>query len=848
VGGVHYNLINLVMKIKDILSCLVVVILFQGVTMAQDTLLISPAKIDSLHQLIVNRKNNDEEKVRLLNEYARLCFFNQEFKLGLVSAREALEISKKLDYRGGEIMFNMTLSAFQGSGVLYSFYLQRARNLDLKANNQFSEFTAELNIPIGYPSDNDEFLLRKLTPLLQYFEDLDDKEIQLTLMSPIISSYYRLGRTDEVKINIRKFAELSQDLKLFYPSFVAYSNLKMLFDSEGNTEEAKKIEQEIINLLSMSKDNNETALLNFIQGNNYTNMGQYAISIDYYLKSIDAYESVGDLNMLLEIYNPLGYAYETLEMQDKALEVYEKLISLTKELNINTRLYTVYTRPVFPLYELKRYDEARNYMALALQGTTGQVRTLLEAKSNSLEGQISLDQGAYAEAISYLQKTYETYSKIVSNNEARYTISFTLLYLTESYYKMGDFKNALKNALECLERENQLNNNRTIIKNKISFLISEIYIEMRQPEKAFDYIKMYQEIIKESNKAENANRVAEAQIRSIINKSEKQIDLLEKEKLQKIQESKIQRVWIFSISIGLISLLILAFILFRNNKLKQKANALLQEQKEKIQSTLEKLKSTQAQLIQSEKMASLGELTAGIAHEIQNPLNFVNNFSELNKELVLEASEELGKGDFEEAKAILKDIGENSEKINHHGKRADTIVKGMLAHSRTSTGEKIPTDINALADEYLRLSYHGLRAKDKSFSADYKTDFDPNLPKVSVVPQDIGRVLLNLINNAFQAINNDELRMMNDEFKPLVTVATKNLGDKIEISVKDNGPGIPDAIKDKIFQPFFTTKPTGQGTGLGLSLSYDIVKAHGGELEIETAMNKGTKFSIKLNT
>jgi signal transduction histidine kinase len=252
-----------------------------------------------------------------------------------------------------------------------------------------------------------------------------------------------------------------------------------------------------------------------------------------------------------------------------------------------------------------------------------------------------------------------------------------------------------------------------------------------------------------------------------------------------------------------------------------------------LNNSLNNLKSTQAQLIQSEKMASLGELTAGIAHEIQNPLNFVNNFSEVSSELLDEMNDELDKGDIEEAKVISKDIKQNLEKINHHGKRADAIVKGMLEHSRSSTGEKVPTDINVLADEYLRLSYHGLRAMDKNFNADYKTDFDPNLPKVNVVPQDIGRVLLNIINNAFQAIKNDELspdsyRDKNDEFKPLVTVSTKNLGDKIEISVRDNGPGIPDQIKEKIFQPFFTTKPTGQGTGLGLSLSYDIVKAHGG--------------------
>lgn len=285
-----------------------------------------------------------------------------------------------------------------------------------------------------------------------------------------------------------------------------------------------------------------------------------------------------------------------------------------------------------------------------------------------------------------------------------------------------------------------------------------------------------------------------------------------------------------------------------------------------LNSALDTLQETQAQLIQSEKMASLGELTAGIAHEIQNPLNFVNNFAEVSVELVEEIRESRSKSQAPRQSSgteittedhledeILGDIKQNLEKIRHHGKRADAIVKGMLEHSRKSTGEKVPTDINTLADEYLRLAYHGMRAKDKSFNADFQTDFDPNLPKVKVVPQDIGRVLLNVINNAFQAVVEKDLPgFLGDDkenlagLRPLVTVSTKSYGDKIEILIIDNGPGIPEAIKDKIFQPFFTTKPTGQGTGLGLSLSYDIVKAHGGEIAVESSPGNGTQFIISI--
>ncbi|HRH50743.1 MAG TPA: ATP-binding protein [Panacibacter sp.] len=257
------------------------------------------------------------------------------------------------------------------------------------------------------------------------------------------------------------------------------------------------------------------------------------------------------------------------------------------------------------------------------------------------------------------------------------------------------------------------------------------------------------------------------------------------------------------------------------------------------------LKSTQAQLIQSEKMASLGELTAGIAHEIQNPLNFVNNFSEVSNELIAEMNEELNKGDIEEAKAIASDIQQNLEKINHHGKRAEAIVKGMLQHSRTSSGQKELTDINALADEYLRLSYHGLRAKDKSFNALLKTDFDQTLEKINIIPQDTGRVLLNLYNNAFYTVA-EKSKQQPESYEPTVSVNTSRSGDRIEIKVSDNGNGISQKIVDKIFQPFFTTKPTGQGTGLGLSLSYDIIKAHGGELKVETKEGEGTIFIIQL--
>lgn len=284
------------------------------------------------------------------------------------------------------------------------------------------------------------------------------------------------------------------------------------------------------------------------------------------------------------------------------------------------------------------------------------------------------------------------------------------------------------------------------------------------------------------------------------------------------------------------------FLAKQNERLEQQVTIRTNE----LQESIKHLKEAQQSLIQAEKLASLGELTAGIAHEIQNPLNFVNNFSELSNELIDEMRQELKNGNMQEVEEIANSVKQNLEKINHHGKRADAIVKGMLMHSRRSTATKEPTDINALCDEFLRLSYHGLRAKDKSFNANFETHLDPTIGKIKIVPQDIGRVVLNLVNNAFYAVN-DKMQLKLNGYQPLVSITTLRKDKHIEIHVSDNGNGVPQSIIDKIFQPFFTTKPTGQGTGLGLSLSYDIVtKGHSGELKMNTNVNTGTTFIIIL--
>ena len=323
------------------------------------------------------------------------------------------------------------------------------------------------------------------------------------------------------------------------------------------------------------------------------------------------------------------------------------------------------------------------------------------------------------------------------------------------------------------------------------------------------------------------------------------LEELEKEKAERTKS--IQLIFLGAFLLAAIAVFTSTFIAYKREK---KSKKMVNAQKAELETTLQELKSAQSQLIQSEKMASLGELTAGIAHEIQNPLNFVNNFSDINKELLEELKEAADKGNIEDIKAIANDVITNEEKINHHGKRADAIVKGMLQHSRSSNGQKEPTNINALCDEYLRLAYHGLRAKDKSFNATLKTDFDKTIGNINIIPQDIGRVILNLITNAFYVVD-EKKKQTGGSYEPTVEVTTRKQtppsgGWGVLISVKDNGNGIPQKVLDKIFQPFFTTKPTGQGTGLGLSLSYDIIKAHGGQLKVATKEGEFAEFVITL--
>jgi len=442
-----------------------------------------------------------------------------------------------------------------------------------------------------------------------------------------------------------------------------------------------------------------------------------------------------------------------------------------------------------------------------------------------LEANIAVKRKDLPLAIKYYRESNEV---AIGQSEFREAAT-TCNGMAVAFKKMGENDSAIFYAKQGLKLGQMLSYRNRIL--AASTLLAELYAE-KDPKEA---VKYYQIASAATDSLYGVRKVLKLQSSTM----KEQGRMAEQEAARIAYQNKVKQ---WGLVGGVAVFLFIALILYRNNRQKQKTNKVLE-------TTLANLRTTQSQLIQAEKMASLGELTAGIAHEIQNPLNFVNNFSEVNKELIEEVKSEKIKDKSERndelEMELLGDIEKNLEKISHHGKRADAIVKGMLQHSRISSGQKEPTDINALCDEYLRLAYHGLKAKDKSFNATIEAEFDNSITKINVNPQDIGRGMLNLINNAFYAVN-EKAKQNISGYEPTVTVSTTKQNGKVEIRVEDNGNGIPQRMLDKIFQPFFTTKPTGQGTGLGLSMSYDIVKAHGGEIKVETKERDYTRFIITL--
>ena len=573
----------------------------------------------------------------------------------------------------------------------------------------------------------------------------------------------------------------------------------------------------------------------------HLNQGNYAEALSKFYESLKAGEAIGNDELTGASLNNIAIVQFYQGKYNEAESAYLQRLQIAQKTSDTSSMSVAYNGIGEVYLQQKEPSKALNNLIIAYN---------LAAKINDREmvltTTLSLAEAYYA--MDNLQKSDSLfkYALRLSNESDHGTfICNALIGLAKTHLKQNLLKEALANGLDALQRAEKIG--QLQLMRDASETVSSVYEALNDGNNALKYYRIYKTYSDSMNSQASQRAVAIEKASYEFSKKE-----------TAFERKTLKQQWIItSAFVGLLLLAVILWVIIRSRnrlgityKELQHKNHVIESQRIKAEATLLELKSAQAQLIQSEKMASLGELTAGIAHEIQNPLNFVNNFSEVSNELIEELKGEklkaISERDEEFEDGLLKDIKQNLEKINHHGRRADAIVKGMLQHSRQTKGVKEPTDINALCDEYLRLSYHGLRAKDKSFNADFKTDFDESIGKINIVPQDMGRVLLNLFNNAFYAVN-EKKKLMANGYQPMAEVKSRRINDKIEITVTDNGSGIPQNIIDKIFQPFFTTKPTGQGTGLGLSLAYDIItKEHNGTIKVESKESEGSKFIITL--
>jgi len=580
----------------------------------------------------------------------------------------------------------------------------------------------------------------------------------------------------------------------------------------------------------------------------YKQRAQYAKAMEVDFKAIEIYEAIANRSGVARVYTRLCDILYYQQDYVEGAEYCQKAIDIQKNLNEPDELAKSYRYKADNLLIIGDYAEALNNINQAITVLKNANRSENELAPNyNTRGNIYKYQERYDEAIAEYKKCYAIAK---SSNETRGIIP-ALGNIGHVYRIQGKYEEALPYTLEAIQLMKESGKLTNLAENYMHAAGS--YKALGNYEKALEYQELYHE-----EKLRTLNLIVD-QLESELQIKYETVKKDERIGMQEAELQKQKRIQLLYFGIGFLLLVIVAGMYFtiKNNKKKRlellklneeiKTNQVqLERSNKKLQDSLNELKATQAQLIQSEKMASLGELTAGIAHEIQNPLNFVNNFSEVSYELIDEMKEEIDNNDLDEVKAIAEDIKMNLQKINHHGKRADSIVKGMLQHSRSNSGEKEKVDLNKLTDEYVRLAYHGLRAKNKDFNAQIETHFDENIPQLKLVPQDIGRVILNLITNAFHAVDEKKKENQVTDYIPTVSISTLNKKDEILIKVTDNGKGIPKAVVKKIFEPFFTTKPTGQGTGLGLSMSYEIVKAHGGDIEVDTHVGESTTFTIIL--
>jgi signal transduction histidine kinase len=564
-------------------------------------------------------------------------------------------------------------------------------------------------------------------------------------------------------------------------------------------------------------------------GNVYFSVGDYPSSLQYYFESLHLKQQLKNQNYAVTFFNIANVYTEQEDYRNALLYLFKAMQSDESAKDSSGVLFDLYS--LSSIYQrMNERDSALYYGNKALSlGKAQRDRNLIGAILNNF-GEIYLAKNEPRVALKYYLESIP-FADSINDNQI---LSSDYLGLAKIYQQESRRDSSIHYAKKSL-----------VIAQAAPFLkqvyqSADFLTESYKSDKAFDSAFKFQQVsITAKDSLYNVEKVKKVQ----------NLRLQEQQRQQAIEAAAIQfraRVKLYSVIFLSGVLLVIALLFWRNNRQRKKSYLELEQQKNMTERAYEELKSTQAQLIQSEKMASLGELTAGIAHEIQNPLNFINNFSEVNNELLEDMKSEIKKGHAIGAISLAENVQSNLDKVLNHGRRADAIVKGMLQHSRASRGHMEPTDINALVEEYLRLAYHGFRARDKGFFARTETEFDGTVGEINIIPDQIGRVIMNLANNGFYAIN--EKRKENPlNYDPLVKIKTKNLGDHIEITIIDNGNGIPEKYLNKIYQPFFTTKPPGQGTGLGLSLSYDIItKGHRGELRVNSKKGEGSEFIILL--
>jgi len=643
--------------------------------------------------------------------------------------------------------------------------------------------------------------------LLIQIQKTGDDTTKIKLLS-LLGDYYTFIRQDSSVLYFAQSIELSEKINYPIGSYSGYAKMAFVLNTASNYAKSLEMALRSLRIAEKFKTNREESMARSYNAMGLVNrrLQNDTIARNQCLQSIDLYKQAG---ISMEMPN-MNFA-----------PLFNLALIYLKWKNWDSAYY----------YAKNSYDISLRYPARARAQVSVTASTLANVYAKTGRKQLARDY--FMQAIE-IDKKYNVpllrvrlYNNIAAfyKDEAQFD---SCIYYAETAYEL------------C--RNHQFGEQLT----DATGLVSQAYEILNKPDSALKYTKIF---MAAKDTIFNQAKLIQIQLLTF-DEGQRQKDL--QREINSAQERLTNRVRYYTLIAFAGFFLFLTLFLFRNNRNKKIANKTLESQKKEIdqqrakaETALQDLKSTQAQLIQSEKMASLGELTAGIAHEIQNPLNFVNNFSEINKELLEEMYAEIKSGHIENMKEITRNILDNEIKINTHGRRADAIVKGMLQHSRRSAGQKELTDINVLADEYLRLSYHGLKAKESSLQVAIKTEFDPGIDKIYIIPQDMGRVFLNLFNNAFYAVF-EKGKQNPDNYEPEILITSRKEFNSVLISIRDNGNGISSKIRDKIFQPFFTTKPTGQGTGLGLSLSYDVIRAHGGAITLNSLENEYTEFLITI--